>query len=874
MRPHFVFLLAFLSYTLGLTQDQVFQNDWQTVNIGVPFTSVHSDERIFTLSELGIFSIINATTGGIMYRYQSETVPIRPNSGLVEVSNEMIISFINYEYEPGRKVKSKLMLWNVSKSFGTIEKELDFTSSIVSVLLKDDHIYVVDERHILDIDITLDYNITTIYTAEQPIEDAKIFHSCLDGLTYAVLEISGKTFFSSLSDFVSRPFNGCHVKQLRFQNSSNNLIICSNSDVYAFDSFGYEKLKSGKNMINEKLSAESLSADQIKSFEIVKDHILIESNNEIALFDLESLSLSANAKSLLSNPLSDSIHYSFHVSKNSTEVNLLVVSPSKVVDYYRNGELLWSNDQSFVNIKDFVIVGSELKSSLTVDELIFETSSNILLSYLRRIRHNYEYLFGKLNSALDEAHRFGMSKYLIALSENGKIGVFSMYKNENSKSQLKKIFTPQIHFSHLYEIERKVYALHNTTIYEVDINLGKITKKSETFVNSHFKILQNQDLKAEFVQTDAHEFYTISISHISNSIQGHFWNERQVDSWNFSPEGETILSLVQRSYGNVDVAQNAIVLPDRSSLYKYLIPNVGVLITHKEGESSDCVVFYLINLITGQVYGRLEKKVSKSINTAYDVHVAFEENFIIFTVPDKNTIIDTQICSIDLFEVLKPDEKLSGKNAVISAFDEPILPMFASQCFVLPGTSVRGLSISRTRHNIATKDIILLTNMGRVVAFPKMIVDGRRNGIIGDFKLKNDVESSVISLDVAKVSPFLQRIGSSKYASSIASKFPYDPIINVNPQTILTHHRKLVLNNNPGSTFLFTEPTELESTTYVVSIDGDIFVTFLRPSSSFDRLTSSFNTKVVIATIVVLLIGIASVGPKVHRNKILGRWVL
>ncbi|GAV27374.1 hypothetical protein PMKS-000839 [Pichia membranifaciens] len=874
MRSAYVFLLAFLSYTLALTQDQIFQNDWQTVNIGVPFASVHTDQRIFTLSELGIFSIINATTGGILYRYQSEISPIRPTSGLVEVSNKQIISFINYEEDSSRNIKSKLFLWGLLKSYGVIEKELDFTSNIVAVLLKDDHIYVVDERHILDIDIKSDYEITTLYKSEHPIVDARIFYSALDKSIYAAFEIGSKVFFSTLSNFVPIHFDGCRIKRMRFHNSLENLMICNDSDVYAFDSFGYRKLKSGRNMINEKLSAESLSADPIKGFEVVKDHILIESENEITLFNHEYLSLSADAKSFLSYPLSDSIHHSFHVSKNSTEINLLVVSPNNVVDYYRNGELLWSNDQSFVDIKDFVVVGSELKSSLTVDELIFEKSSNILLSYFRRIRHNYQSLFGKLDSTLDEAHRFGMSKYLIALSENGKIGVFSMYKNENNTPQLEKIFTPQIQFTHLYKIDRKIYALHDASIYEVDIKLGQITKKSETFVSSNFKILQNQDSKAEFVQTDAREFYTVSVSTSSNSIQGHFWNDKQLDSWNFSPKDENILSLAKRSYGNVDVAQNAIVLPDRSSLYKYLIPNVGVLTTHKEGEASDSIVFYLINLITGQVYGRLEKEVNKSINTNHDVHVTFEENFIVFTVPDKSSFIDTQICSIDLFEVLKPDKKLSGKSAVISAFDEPILPMFASQCFLLPGTSVRGLSISRTRHNIATKDIILLTNMGRVVAFPKMIVDGRRNGIIGGFKNFNSVESSVILLDDAKVSPFPQRISSSKYASSIASKFAYDPIISVNPQAVLTHHRKLVVNNLSGSTFLFTEPTELESTTYVVSIDGDIFVTFLRPSSSFDRLTSSFNSKVVIATIVVLLIGIASVRPKIQRNKILGRWAL
>lgn len=871
MRSACLFLLTLLSVAFALTQDQIFQNDWQTVSIGVPFTSLHIGEKLLTLSELGIFSIVNVTTGGVLYRYQAEITPILPTSDFVEISDKYILNFMNYEDDSKGSFKSKLFLWNLSEPYGVIEKEFDFKSNILAVSQKDNLIYVVDERNIWVIDTESDDEITKLYLSNNTITGAKFFQSSLDNSMYATIEIDGTSYFSTLPDFKPAAFDGCIIDKLRFQQSSQNLIVCNDSEVYGFSSSGVQKLNSGKNLINENLSADSLSAKPVKSFEVLKDNILIESDEEIALFKYKSLGLLAAAKFPVPDSFSHSIYHSFHVSKNSTEIHLLQVSPDMVVNYYKNGELLWSNDQSFVAIKDFVILDLELKSSLTINELAFESSSNILLSYIRRVRHNYNSFFGKLKTDLDEAHRFGMKKYIIALSENGKIGVFAMYKNEKGDSQLEKIFVPPIQFTKLYEIDKKIYALHDKTIYLVDLE-GEILRQSDEFLSSHFKVFQISDSETHFVQTSAQEFYTTSLSLESNTIQGHFWDNVQVDTWKFSPENEKILSLTKRNYGNDKVAQNAIVLPDRSSLYKYLVPNVGVVTTRKVTEDSDFIVFYLINLITGQQYGRLEKEISK-LTTNKAVHVAFEENFIVFTVPDRTSLLDTQICSIDLFEVLKPDQRLTKDSSLISAFDEPILPAFASQCFLLPGTSIRGLSVSRTRHNIATKDILLRTNLGRVIAFPKMIVDGRRNGIIGDFKSIINSENSSVLIDDAKASSPLLKISSSKYSGSIASKFTYDPIININPQAILTHHRKLIVNNDGFST-LITEPTELESTTYVLSIDGDIFVTFLRPSSSFDRLTSSFNTKVVIATIIFLFLGILIVRPKTQRAKLLGRWAL
>lgn len=883
MRFSYLFLFHFLCRSFALTQDQIFQNDWQTINIGIPVAALEIDNRIITFTDIGIFSIINSTFGSVMYRYQTEVLPVSINSGLVgsTSNNEQVLNFINFESN------SKLLVWNIARNHGIIEKEYNFENNIIAVISNTDHIYVVEEKSIVNIDLkTNTQNI--IYTTSNSISSAKLFASTVDQLIYVIFDINGDVYFSDLLDFHLKPFSDCSVDNTRFKQSASNLLICSNSNVFAFDSISSIKISTGKNMVDEKLSADSLLPSELQSFDVINNkEILAFSENSVNLFNSESLSFTPEAISEIPIAYYDSYYNNFHISrsKNVTDINLFLVTPLAVLEYYKNGQLLWSSDQSFVDIKDFVIIDTALKSSLTFTELIYDTSSNIFVSFFRRLRHNYNSIFGKSKFALDNINRFGMSKKIIVLSNNGKLAVYQMYKSESSNSpQMIAVFNPPVKLTKLYEIDKNIYALsENNSIFEIDIQLGKIHQISSEFRASNFVDIVKSENEIETITTptiETEEFYTTSFFELTNTIRGHLFNSKgQFDLWKFSRENEKIISLTRRSYGNLVVAQNALVLPDRSIIYKYLIPNIGIITTSKETVGEKSIILYIVNLITGQIYGRFEKEIGLTTDVENEVHISFEENFIILTTPDKFSKLDTQICSIDLFESLKPDKSFTKGFSSYSPFDNAILPAFASQCFILPGIIVDAVSISNTKHNIATKNIIIRTNLGQIIALPKMVIDGRRNGLIGDFKNILNFESSVALLDdnrTSVLSPSVQRINNNAYAASIASRFTYDPIININPQFILTHHRKMISTKyvNDGKRDLLTNPTELESTTYVLSVEGDIFVTFLRTSGSFDRLTSSFNTKVVIITLIVLFLGIAFVRPKTEKIKLLGKWIL
>jgi hypothetical protein len=864
-----LFLLQLLTLTAGLTKDQIFQEDWQTVHTGLPFDSLVSNDRLITLSSIGIISVIDLKDGSTLHRYQTEFLLINATSKLVRISDELILTYLNFEkgIDVTPYLNSKIIVFNTSKTNLEFVTELAFESTILTALPVDNLIYVVDQYSIFTIDINSNRK-SIIYASEDCITHAKLFYNSNINQLYVVFEIDGKVLYSKLSEFKLKQLNECKTSGLRFVESQDNIFICGDKKAYKIDNHGIEKLPSNANMITDKLSANFFINDDIDAFTIIGDYVLINSNDNIKSFNYKETDSSITTQFELPNSFVDSIYHSFYISENATQVNLLTVSPSNAICYYSNGILKWHNDQSFTDIVDTVIISSEVSSPLTLEEFMFETSSNIFTSYIRRVIHNYNTLFNDSNIPRSEIDRFGMNKYLIALSANGKIGVYKMFKMEGNQQHLVMIFELPIKLEKLYEIDNKVYGLSMNVIYHVDIETRKLNKMPDQFINENFKLLTH-DSQIDFIKTSANDFYTTSFSEEDNKIQGHLIdNETQLDTWIFKPHREKIISLSKRSYDNNNVAQNALVLPNRSVLYKYLIPNIGVITTAKKFENT--LNFYIINLITGQIYGQFTKSVSENLDLKLDFNIEFEENFIIFSIPSKTNTLDTELCIIDLFESLKPNEKVSKNINSYSAFENTILPAFASQCYIIPGNKVRNILISKTKHNIAAKDIILANDYGQIMSVPKVIIDGRRNGVIGDFKVKG---IDFISLNNINVPSNPLKITASQYGSLIANTFKYDPIINIHPRFIMTHYRKLITNATK-KLMIFTIPTDLESTSYVVSIDTDIFVTIIRPSGSFDRLTSSFNTKVLISTLAVLLFAIIYIRPKTEKGKILSLWSL
>lgn len=836
------FLCGLIKIALALSQDQIFQNDWQTINIGLPIDSFHIEDKLYTLSSLGIFSVINSTTGELVYRFQSPS-DIEPTSKIVRFNNDSAASVFNSD-------NAQVILWNLSSLYPTIEFQMHTDLPILDLTLNDGLLYTVDASKIVSHDIKSSTK-KTHYISPEIIEYAKLFTNTDSKETFVFLDERGKSMLSPVSskmNFVTIP--DCSVSQIRFLGSQTNSFICQENYYYEFDKSKAIKEISGKGLLGKNISLSSF-AEHITNHIINDDYVLVETEDGIKIFNYRSSALSPTSEFYLSMPLNKCKYKSFNVHNNKS--NLLCVSSSDVISHFVDGSLNWMRDQSFSNSKDAVAISAE-KVFTKNSEIALGKRSNIVRSFLQRSLYNWKKLKQALSIKGSEYNVYGLKKQLVVLSENQKIGVFNMDKNTNGIEQLNFVMKPDQKIIKLEVINNIPYAISNNSIFEIDL------------INRKLVPLESDENNLVLLHTSEHEFFMATIINESNKIQGFSVRDKKIlKTWQFAPTDETIVSFEKRSYDNLNVAQNGIILQDRSVLYKYLAPNIGVVATYAENNRK--INIRLINMITGQLYGSFSKSFKAKNLASCDLTLKFEENFIIFTIFSGYNL-DTEVCVIDLFESLVPNKKRFESLTTYSAFENFILPSFASQCFVISGKHITALAVSNTKHNIAMKEIIFTSSNGQIFSVPKVVLDGRRNGVIGDF---NKIGNKIMDLEHSEKSAM--NIYVHHHAESISRKLVYDPIINPHPNFIISHYRNLVRNPNQKP-LAVTVPTELESTTYFVSIDGDIFITLLHPSGSFDKLTSSFNFTAVLLTVFVLLFGILIILPKSKRRQLINMWSL
>jgi len=71
---------------------------------------------------------------------------------------------------------------------------------------------------------------------------------------------------------------------------------------------------------------------------------------------------------------------------------------------------------------------------------------------------------------------------------------------------------------------------------------------------------------------------------------------------------------------------------------------------------------------------------------------------------------------------------------------------------------------------------------------------------------------------------------------------------------------------------IVTVPSRLESTSLVLALGLDLFLTRVAPSGTFDVLSESFNKAQLVLTIGGLAIAVVVVRPMVARKKLKERW--
>ncbi|CUM68262.1 uncharacterized protein PRCAT00005983001 [Priceomyces carsonii] len=300
-------------------------------------------------------------------------------------------------------------------------------------------------------------------------------------------------------------------------------------------------------------------------------------------------------------------------------------------------------------------------------------------------------------------------------------------------------------------------------------------------------------------------------------------------TWQFSVSDEEIVGIFQKPEGHRTMSAG-ISLHDKSVLYKYLNPNVLVVLTR-----SSALNGYILDGVTGSVLYAFSHQ-NEDID--FDsINLVIDDNWVIYSYVTKFPRFEQRINVIDMFDSSK------GFNVGdVSAFTfNTTIDSLTSKSFIFP-ERISSLSSTQTQFGITVKSILALTESGNLIELPKYVLNSRR---IDDRVLTQDDFQDDFRM------------------------MPYDPIITKNNFQILNHKHRLGTKGK-----ILSKLTHLESTAQVCYIsNSEIFCQYVQPSLSYDLLSESFDKIKLILTIVAVAIAYVASKPFVSNKNLNSYWI-
>jgi outer membrane protein assembly factor BamB len=298
--------------------------------------------------------------------------------------------------------------------------------------------------------------------------------------------------------------------------------------------------------------------------------------------------------------------------------------------------------------------------------------------------------------------------------------------------------------------------------------------------------------------------------------------------WRFiPPKEERVVSLVPRPV-NDPVASIGKVLGDRRVLYKYLSPNLALLVTANDAFKS--ASFYVLDTVSGAT---LYSNVHTDVDLSAPIPSIMSENWFAYSYTaeiSETTPKGHHLVVGEMFESLIPNDRgpLSAKTNV-SSFQAAAEPFVLSRSYQIP-EAIAKLSVTETRQGITSRQLLaVMDDSNSIVGIPYSVLDPRRP--IGKDPTKDEQMEGLMR---------------------------YNPTLEFDPKWYLNHQRELL-----GITNVITSPALIESTSLVFAYGLDIFGTRLSPSFSFDILGKDFNKFQMLATVAALGVGTVVVAPLV-----------
>ncbi|XP_076472635.1 ER membrane protein complex subunit 1-like [Babylonia areolata] len=272
------------------------------------------------------------------------------------------------------------------------------------------------------------------------------------------------------------------------------------------------------------------------------------------------------------------------------------------------------------------------------------------------------------------------------------------------------------------------------------------------------------------------------------------------------------------------------VLGDRSVLYKYLNPNMVVVVAEGEEASSTTSAkgpsgffnVYLVDAVTGHIVFHENHK-----RTRGPVNVVHAENWVVYSFySEKHRRYEMAV--LELYE-----GKEQSNSTAFSSLSPPPNPLVLRQSYIFP-VPIHCLASSVTEKGITNKNLIMALKVGGVLSLPKALLDPRRPSIPS----QETMEEGTI---------------------------PYIPELPVSTENFINYNRSIF--NVRG---IHTAPAGLESTSLVLVYGTDIFYTRVMPSKMFDVLKEDFDY-IFIAAVLAIMILVSIISQKLAARKALKR---
>ncbi|KAI9884057.1 MAG: cholesterol esterase [Watsoniomyces obsoletus] len=607
----------------------------------------------------------------------------------------------------------------------------------------------------------------------------------------------------------------------------------------------------------------------------------------------------------------------------------------------RNGVVAWERPEALSGAMAAEWADLGASEALT-DELEMESHQSVLGAYVNRWRRHIrdlrrlpgwlyqfgirtqESLLGRGNTrAVDsglKADSYGFRKLVIVATENGRLYaldagqhgkiVWAVTVVDGEKWAVKNIL-PDIQKGQIKVKDSK------GRVFIIDTMTGKILNQSSPSNKSSRieSIAVINTPSGEKVLLDIYEDGTLGDIPSSDpsllnktiiirdpstkGIKGiRFINTKNtiqpVTAWEFHPSQSEFIAGYTSRPSHDPVASLGRVLGDRSVLYKYLNPNLLIIVTINR--NSMTATFHILDSITGRI---LQSFTQNGVDPTQDISLAMSENWFIWTFysevstspnspsPHRTTpgYRGYQIGVAELYTSSIPNDRgpLHPSNTSTSGISSK--PYISSSTFFIP-EPISTLTITQTLQGITSRSILAyLPRSNALMAIPKILLDPRR--------------PSTRDPTPAEIEEGLSRRG---------------PLLEFDPRWILSHVRNVV-----GIKEVLSKPAgRMESTSLVFAYGGggevdaegvgvgagaagarsgatakadggneaggtgrgiggmaglDLFGTLISPSQPFDLLGSEFGKGQLLLTILALGVGVVLLRPRVRRKGVDGRWI-